>query len=60
MLPDEVDNTATLFHVTGGYAYVDPEGRAEGFEDVFTKLEPTRRHVEAAGLPQAIWSRLIR
>ena len=60
VVPDEVDDMVTLFHVTGGYAYVDPEGRAEGFEDVFTKLEATRRHVEAAGLPEATWSRLIR
>jgi len=60
VVPDAVDDMVTLFHVTGGYAYVDPDGRAEGFEDVFTKLEATRRHVEAAGLPEATWSRLIR
>jgi len=60
VVPDAVDDMVTLFHVTGGYAYVDPDGRAEGYEDVFTKLEATRRHVEAAGLPEATWSRLIR
>jgi hypothetical protein len=30
---------ATLFHVTGGYTYIDPHGVALGYEGVFTKLE---------------------
>jgi hypothetical protein len=30
---------ATLFHVTGGYTYIDPHGVALGYESVFTKLE---------------------
>lgn len=40
----------TLFHVTGGYTYVDPEGAALGYEDVYTKLENARRHYETVGL----------
>jgi 2,4'-dihydroxyacetophenone dioxygenase len=40
----------TWFHVTGGYTYVDPEGTAVGYEDVFTKIEAARKHYEAIGL----------
>jgi 2,4'-dihydroxyacetophenone dioxygenase len=50
VVPDDVDEMITLFHVTGGYVYVDTEGRALGYEDVFTKLEATRAHFEAIGL----------
>jgi hypothetical protein len=40
----------TLFHVTGAYIYVDPDGNAVGEEDAFTKLEAARKHHEAVGL----------
>lgn len=40
----------TLFHVTGVYVYVDPDGAATGYEDVFTKIENARRHYAEAGL----------
>jgi 2,4'-dihydroxyacetophenone dioxygenase len=49
VVPDEVDEMVTLFHVTGGYTYVDPDGRAEGYEDAFTKLDAARAHYEAMG-----------
>ncbi|MZQ91327.1 cupin [Frigidibacter albus] len=51
VVPDGVTEMITLFHVTGGYTYVDPDGVALGYEDVFTKLENTRRHFEAIGRP---------
>jgi hypothetical protein len=38
-VPEGVDEMYTLFHVTGAYVYVDPHGKAEKIEDVFTKLE---------------------
>jgi 2,4'-dihydroxyacetophenone dioxygenase len=50
VVPDDADGMITLFHVTGGYSYVDPQGEALGYEDVFTKLEAARRHFEAVGL----------
>ena len=40
---------STLFHVTGGYVYVDPQGAALGYEDVFTKLESAQKHYQANG-----------
>jgi pimeloyl-ACP methyl ester carboxylesterase len=39
VVPDDVQETATLFHVTGGDAYIDPYGVVLGYEDVFTKLK---------------------
>jgi 2,4'-dihydroxyacetophenone dioxygenase len=60
VVPDGVEEMATLFHVTGGYVYVDPAGRAIGYEDVFTKLENTRRHYEAAGQGAAFADRFVR
>ena len=50
----------TLFHVTGAYVYVDPDGKVLGIEDVFTKLEAARRHYEAVGLGKAYADRFIR
>jgi 2,4'-dihydroxyacetophenone dioxygenase len=45
------DEMITLFHVTGCYLYVDPDGNVRGVEDVFTKLDAARRHYQAIGLP---------
>lgn len=60
VVPDDVDEMATLFHVTGGYTYVDPYGAATGYEDVFTKLENVRRHYERLGLGADYANRLVR
>jgi 2,4'-dihydroxyacetophenone dioxygenase len=43
VISDDVQEMATLFHVTGGYTYIDPYGVALGYEDVFTKLECAAR-----------------
>jgi quercetin dioxygenase-like cupin family protein len=47
--PDDAEGMTTLFHVTGGYTYIDPYGVALGYEDVFTKLEHSSRHYESPG-----------
>lgn len=60
VVPDGVDEMATLFHVTGGYTYVDPYGTAVGYEDVFTKLENVRKHYERIGLGADYANRLVR
>jgi quercetin dioxygenase-like cupin family protein len=60
VVPEDVDEMATLFHVTGGYTYVDPYGVANGYEDVFTKLENVRRHYERLGLGAEHANRLVR
>jgi 2,4'-dihydroxyacetophenone dioxygenase len=60
VIPDDVPEMATLFHVTGGYTYVDPYGVATGYEDVFTKLEHATQHYEAVGLGKDYVKRLLR
>ena len=60
VVPEDVQEMATLFHVTGGYTYVDPYGRALGYEDVFTKLENVRRHYERIGLGADYANRFVR
>ena len=49
-VPDGVEEMTTLFHVTGGYVYVDPDGAPVGIEDVFTKIAAARRHYDEVGL----------
>ena len=60
VVPDDVQEMATLFHVTGGYVYVDPFGVALGYEDVFTKLEHAVRHYDAVGLGKDHVRRILR
>lgn len=60
VVPEDVAEMITWFHVTGGYTYVDPLGVAQGYEDVFTKIEAVRRHYAAIGLPVADLEHIIR
>jgi quercetin dioxygenase-like cupin family protein len=59
-VPEGVDEMITWFHVTGGYTYVDPQGTAVGYEDVFTKIEAATRHYREIGLPDGYVRQLIR
>lgn len=60
VVPDHVKEMITLFHVTGGYTYVDPSGKALGYEDVFTKLANARTHYEDLGLGADYADRYVR
>jgi hypothetical protein len=55
-----VEEMITLFHVTGAYIYVDPDGNAVGVEDVFTKLEAARKRYGAVGLGTDYVDRFVR
>ncbi|KAJ9142954.1 ChrR Cupin-like domain family protein [Pleurostoma richardsiae] len=59
-VPDGVDEMITLFHVTGAYVYVDPDGKALGIEDVFSKLQSAREHYERVGLGADYANQFIR
>ncbi|SMR41725.1 unnamed protein product [Zymoseptoria tritici ST99CH_1E4] len=59
-VPDDVDEMYTLFHVTGACVYVDPFGKAERIEDVFTKLEMARNHFEKVGLGKDYVDQFVR
>lgn len=57
---DDGPEMITLFHVTGSYLYVDPDGRIEGIEDVFTKLAAARAHYSSLGLPAGYVDQFVR
>lgn len=59
-VPEDVEEMITWFHVQGGYTYVDPQGVAVGYEDVFTKLEAARKHYKELGLPDDYIEQFIR
>lgn len=59
-VPEDVTEMITLFHVTGGYTYVDQGNKATGFEDVFTKVDYCRQHYEKIGLGADYVNRYIR
>ena len=50
VVPDDVEEMITYFQVNGVMIYVDPWGKVQGYEDVFTKIEMCRAHFEAVGL----------
>jgi len=60
VVPEGVAEMITLFHVTGGYTYVDPDGTALGYEDVFTKLDAAIAHHEGKGRGRGAVEALIR
>jgi quercetin dioxygenase-like cupin family protein len=60
VVPEGAGEMVTLFHVTGGYTYVDPDGTALGYEDVFTKLDKLLDHCERTGLGRAVADALVR
>jgi 2,4'-dihydroxyacetophenone dioxygenase len=60
VVPEDVAEMITMFFVTGSLVYVDPDGVATGYEDVFTKLAAARAHYDAVGLGAETADRLIR
>ena len=60
VVPDGTSEMITLFHVTGGYSYLDAQGQIIGFEDVFTKLAAARAHFQASGIADEGLAKLIR
>jgi 2,4'-dihydroxyacetophenone dioxygenase len=60
VVPDDVTEMITMFQVNGIMLYVDPDGNAQGYEDVFSKIEMCRKHYAAIGLGADYVERFIR
>jgi 2,4'-dihydroxyacetophenone dioxygenase len=60
VVPEDVPEMVTLFHITGVMIYVDPWGKQTGYEDVFTKIVMCRQHYAANGLGAAYVDQFIR
>jgi 2,4'-dihydroxyacetophenone dioxygenase len=59
-VPEDLPEMIRWFHVTGGYTYVDPQGVATGYEDVFTKLEAATKHYQLQGFAPDHIQRIVR
>ena len=55
-----VEEMITLFQVNGAMIYVDPDGKATGFDDVFTRIEKCRAHYSNNGLGAEYVDQFIR
>jgi 2,4'-dihydroxyacetophenone dioxygenase len=60
MVPAHCTEMITLFHVSGGYHYLDEQDLILGVEDVFTKLAAARAHWRAIGASPATLESLVR
>lgn len=60
IVPDDCSEMITLFMVQGALTYVDPDGAATGYDDVFTRIARYREHFEAVGLGADHVQRFVR
>jgi glyoxylate utilization-related uncharacterized protein len=60
VVPDGCEEMLTLFHVTGALVYVDPDGNATDYDDVFRRLERSRAHYASCGLGESFVDQFIR
>lgn len=60
VVPEDVTEMITLFHITGAMIYVDPYGKQTGYEDVFTKIDMCRAHYTTCGLGSDFVDQFIR
>ncbi|HJS33021.1 MAG TPA: 2,4'-dihydroxyacetophenone dioxygenase family protein [Alphaproteobacteria bacterium] len=60
LIVDSADEMITFFNIAGAMIYVDEEGRAVSYEDVFTKIEMCRAHYRRNGLGDRYLDQFIR
>ena len=60
VVPGDVSEMITLFTIHGSLMYVDPQGKALGYDDVFTRVEKYREHFDAVGLGADYVKRFMR
>jgi 2,4'-dihydroxyacetophenone dioxygenase len=59
-VPDDCSEMITFFNISGAMIYVDEQGRQNGYEDAFTKIDMCRRHYDAVGLGKEYVDQFIR
>lgn len=60
LVVDSDDEMITLFNVNGAMVYVDKDGKAIGYEDVFSKIDMCVSHYESVGLGKEFVEQFIR
>ena len=56
----KADEMITFFQVNGMMLYVDPWGKVQGYEDVFSKIDLCKKHFAAVGLGEDFVNQFIR
>jgi 2,4'-dihydroxyacetophenone dioxygenase len=59
-VPEDCTEMVTFFNISGAMVYVDENGRQNGYEDTFTKIDMCRRHYAEVGLGRAYVEQFIR
>lgn len=60
LVVDSEEEMITMFNVNGGMIYLDENGNAIGYEDVFSKIEMCMKHYEEVGLGRGFIEQFIR
>ena len=60
MVPPDVDEVITFFQMNRAMVYVDPQGNALDYEDVFSKIYMCKRHYENIGLGGGYMTKYIK
>ena len=60
VVPDDCAEMITFFVIHGALLYVDPEGKATGYDDVFTRIDKCRKHYIKIGLGEGFIDQFIR
>lgn len=60
VVPEGCEEMITVFSVGGALIYIDPEGAAIGYDDVFTRLAIARRHWADVGLEPGMLEQMVR
>jgi len=50
VVDEDVPEMITFFQVNGAMIYVDPDGKVQAYEDVFSKIDMCRKHYIEVGL----------
>ena len=59
-VPADCSEMITFFNISGAMIYLDEDGRQNGYEDVWTKIDMCRRHYAACGLGAQFIEQFIR
>jgi hypothetical protein len=49
-VPDDCPEMITFFNISGAMIYLDADGRQNGYEDVWSKIDMCRDHYAKCGL----------
>lgn len=60
VIPEGTGEVVTYFHTKSAISYVDSQGEAVGYDDVFTRIKAARAHYDAVGLGADYVDRFIR